>query len=170
MSVIDVTKRVCRHGTEYAVAAHCQLPLTSPDLVVRAHQEERFAPAFRDIKKYTRFEHRDDGRIYTAYGARVGFIKFCMEVVKRVRRDPADTDTTVIEFCTADGCLATFRGEWRVSRDKNNNNGSIVSLQQTVSAPSWARVLPVEAAIRSRVANAIDDMHALGLANVPEQV
>ena len=143
------------------VTASHRLRSTPMDLVVRAHEDRSFAPAFRDIKKYSRFEVDDDGSIHTAYDARVGFLKFPMEVVKRVRRLD-DGTTAVVGFETSDACLASFQGEWKVRRDPDNPAGSIVDLAQTVAVPSWARFLPIEAAIRSRVQNALVDMDALG--------
>lgn len=151
---------------EYTVTASCILPSTSTDLVVDAHTQERFAKAFRDIKRYTRFERGDDGRIHTAYDAQVGFVKFPMQVVKRVKRH--DDKGAIIEFATEEGCLATFSGIWRAWPE--GPGGSVVALEQTVSVPPWARVLPVKSAIHRRVANAMRDLNGLVGRHCPSPV
>jgi hypothetical protein len=164
---VNIVKRRGQGTTDYIVQADCHVS-ADPDLVVRAHEDRRFAHAFRDIQKYTKFEMRDTGEILTAYNANVGFLKFPMEVVKRVTLDNATGDRYVRFRTTAD-CLADFDGHWRVRQDPVSG-GSIVNLNQTIRVPPWTRWLrlPVESAIRRRIENAISDMDALATAHVAE--
>ena len=136
-----------RNG-QLVVTASAVVP-TDPALVLRAHSDPAYAPAFRDILKYALFE-RDGPVLRTAYAARLGPLHVPLAVNKRVSEREG-----VVDFWTSPASMASFRGRWTVV--PMSDGGALLQLRQTMDLPAWARFLPVEAAVRGRVMRAIED-------------
>lgn len=124
---------------------------TSPTTIIKAHMERRYATAFRDIRRYTMF-YCDDDVVHTAYASKVGFLNVPMSVCKRATPNG-------IEFWTPASSLAAFKGTWSIT--PHDKGGSKVTLEQTVTMPGWARILPVESYVHERIRRAFEDMAAL---------
>lgn len=147
--------QVAREGGELGVSATALLPVPA-ERIIRAHLSPVHASSFRDIQSYTKFEV-EGAVVRTEYPARIGPLKMLMKVHKRYV--PETTERQCIEFWTAPDCLASFRGRWTVR--PVGVASSHVTLNQAVSVPGWARWLPVESYLKSRVTRAFEDLERL---------
>jgi len=128
----------------------------TPQQIVEAHTQRDKASVFRDIGHYTHFGQEADGSVRVAFPARIGFFRFPQMFHKRVINQGAGRR---IEFTTPPGAIAEVKGAWDLI--PINTDRTMVSFNQTATVPSWAKFLPVDGYIKSRVTRMMEDLAAI---------
>lgn len=128
----------------------------TPRQIVDAHTQRDNAALFRDIGHYTQFVKESDGSVRVAFPARIGVFRFPQMFHKRVISQGTGSR---IEFNTPQGAIAEVKGAWDLM--PINTERTMVSFNQQAHVPSWAKFLPVDGYIKSRVTRMMEDLAAI---------
>ena len=127
------------------------------DTIIEAHTRRDKAECFRDIGRYTHFTQDPDGLVRVAFPANIGLFKFPQMFHKRIVKKADGCGR--IEFSTPPGGVANVSGAWDLL--PINATQTMVNFSQRAIVPGWARFLPVEKYIQSRVTRMMEDLAAL---------
>jgi hypothetical protein len=149
-----------RSGSTFVSHASRSVKAAIPD-ILDAHTSRDKAKCFRDIGKYTFFEivEKSDtvNVVHVGFPAKIAWFSFPQMFCKRTTLRSAKHGR--IEFWTPPKSIADINGAWDL--DALPNGHTLVNFHQSVTVPGWAKFLPIESYVASRVTRMMQDLDTL---------
>lgn len=129
--------------------------------IIDAHTSRDKAACFRDIGKYTHFDIVETSETHkvvkVAFPAKIAWFSFPQMFCKRATLRSAKHGR--VEFWTPPKSVADISGAWDL--DALPDGHTLVNFHQNVTVPGWAKFLPIESYIASRVTRMMEDLDTL---------